>query len=89
MKDARSCDCSRPWPQMIRLGIGGLDRYYLCLECRCVRHETASGPGLVDDIFFHHWDDPKLPEIIWREARRILDRPIYSQPLLFEREWLK
>lgn len=83
MKDTRPCDCSRPWPEMPCLRIGGLDRYYLCPHCGCIRHETAPGPGLVGDITFYHVNDPRIPEIVWREAQHILNRPVYNQLGLF------
>ena len=86
MKDSRPCDCSKPWPKMVRLSIGGLDRYYVCPHCGCIRHETAPGPGLLDDIIFYHVNDPRVPEIVWGEARHIMERPVYYQLGLFDDE---
>lgn len=86
MKDTRQCDCVRPWPKMLRLGVGSLDRYYLCRRCGCIRHETAPGPGLIDDIHFFDLKDPRLPEAVWREAHRVLSRPVYCQLELFDCE---
>jgi hypothetical protein len=71
---------------MPRLPIGGLDRYYLCPDCGCIRHETAPAPGLLDEITFYHMDDPQIPEIVWREAQHILNRPVYNQLGLFDDE---
>ena len=86
MKDTRRCDCSRPWPEMTRIGAAGPDRYYLCPACGCIRHEAAAGPGLLDDVAFYHIDDPRVPELVWREAHRLLNRPTYSQLGLFGNE---
>ncbi len=86
MKDTRQCDCSRPWPAMIRLSVAGLDRYYLCPACGCIRHEAANGPGLIDDIAFYHINDPRVPELVWHEARRLMNRPAYNQLDLFGNE---
>ena len=71
---------------MVRLSIGGLDRYYVCPHCGCIRHETAPGPGLLDDIIFYHVNDPRVPEIVWGEARHIMERPVYYQLGLFDDE---
>ena len=86
MKDSRPCDCSQPWPKMVRLSSGGLDRYYLCPHCGYIRHETAPGPGLLDDIIFYHMNDPRVPEIVWGEARQIMEQPVYNQLGLFDDE---
>jgi hypothetical protein len=86
MKDTRQCDCSRPWPEMVRLGIAGPERYFVCSRCGCIRHETAKGPGLIGDVSFHHVDDPMIPESVWREARRVMNPPVYNQLGLFDNE---
>jgi hypothetical protein len=68
---------------MIRLGGGGLARYYLCTACRTVRLELASAPGLMENVCYLPLDSQELPEPIRMEGQALMTRPRYTQASLF------
>ena len=70
MSEARCPECSDQ-PEMVRLGIGGSGRYYLCTACGLIRLDQYTGAGISSQTW--HTDINALPsEAARTEASHLL-----------------
>ena len=80
------CDCtgSTPWPVMVRLSVGGLNRYYLCYGCERVREEIGRPDGAIAGVQYHKLASETLSRTAREQAEELLRLRGYEQGSLFE-----
>ena len=60
------CNCTRksPWPEMQRLSVGGLNRYFLCTQCENVREEVCRPNGMIVKVRYHQIESEVLSKTV-------------------------
>ena len=68
---------------MMRLSVGGLNRYFLCTQCQTIREEVCRVDGTIATVRYHQSSSQVLSQTVRQQAKELLDLLSYEQMRLF------
>jgi len=88
MKPEALCTCTGgpPGPEMMRLSVGGLNRYFLCTRCKAIREEGCRRDGTIAHVRRHQVGREALSQTVRQQAKKILDLLGYEQMSRFDED---
>ena len=80
------CDCiGPPWPEMRRLQVGGLSRWFVCPECRVIKEQVFEGAIIIGTMWYKDWSE--LTQLVQSQAQNALETHREPEQLaLFEED---
>jgi hypothetical protein len=71
---------------MVRVIVGGLNRYFLCIKCKTIREEVCRVDGTIAVVRYHRSNSQALSQTVRQQAQKILDLLGYEQRPLFDKD---
>jgi hypothetical protein len=71
---------------MVRVIVGGLNRYFLCTACKTIREEMCRVDGTIAVVRYHRSSSQALSQTVRQQAQKLLDWLGYEQKPLFDED---